>query len=109
MELVNWLEQIMVGFGAGWVMWLLIGLSVLSVAVILERAWFFYSLRDDLDSLANDLRRALDRSLSEAKKRMDRSPSAEGDRSMRFFASLSERSSARRRSLASESRSSRSE
>ena len=75
MELVNWLEQIMVGFGAGWVMWLLIGLSVLSVAVILERAWFFYSLRDDLDSLANDLRRALDRSLSEAKKRMDRSPS----------------------------------
>jgi biopolymer transport protein ExbB len=77
MELVNWLEQIMVGFGAGWVMWLLIGLSVLSVAVILERAWFFYSLNDDLDVLARDLRRALDKSLSEAKKRMDRSPSAE--------------------------------
>ena len=77
MELVNWLEQIMVGFGAGWVMWLLIGLSVLSVAVILERAWFFYSLRDDLDSLARDLRRSLGRSLGEAKKRMDRSPSAE--------------------------------
>jgi biopolymer transport protein ExbB len=77
MNLVEWLEQIMVGFGAGWVMWLLIGLSVISVAIILERFWFFHSLRDDLDTLARDLRGALDRSTSDAKKRMDRSPSAE--------------------------------
>jgi biopolymer transport protein ExbB len=77
MDLVIWLEQIMVGFGAGWVMWLMIGLSVISVAVILERAWFFYSLRDDLTVLARDLRKTLDESLDAARKRMSASPSAE--------------------------------
>ena len=49
--ITHWLETIMTGFGAGWVMWLLIGLSVISVAIILERLWFFYSLRDDLTRL----------------------------------------------------------
>jgi biopolymer transport protein ExbB len=77
MDLVIWLEQIMIGFGAGWVMWLMLGLSVISVAIILERAWFFNSLRDDLNKLAEDLRRALDDSLEAAKKRMRASPSAE--------------------------------
>ena len=46
------------GFGAGWVMWLMIGLSVISVAVMLERAWFFITLRDDLNLLARDPYRA---------------------------------------------------
>lgn len=77
MQLVEWLEQIMVGFGAGWVMWLMIGLSVVSVAVILERAWFFNSLRDDLTVLARDLRDALDDGVEAARKRMSASRSAE--------------------------------
>jgi len=77
MDLVSWLEQIMVGFGAGWVMWLMLGLSVISVAIILERAYFFYNLRDDLTALARDLRQALDRSVEAAEKRMKSSPSAE--------------------------------
>ncbi|MCA9625805.1 MAG: MotA/TolQ/ExbB proton channel family protein, partial [Myxococcales bacterium] len=77
MDLVVWLEQIMVGFGAGWVMWLLIVLSIISVAIILERAWFFYSLRDDLDALRRDLRVALDKGLDAAMKRLQASPSAE--------------------------------
>ena len=76
MKLVRWLEQIMVSFGAGWVMWLMIGLSVISVAIILERLWFFMSLRDNLDVLARDLRVALNDSLDAAKKRMSVSPSA---------------------------------
>ena len=29
MNLVEWLQRLMTNFGAGWVMWLLIGLSVL--------------------------------------------------------------------------------
>ena len=33
----------------------LFGLSVISVAIILERAWFFHSMRDDLSVLAEDL------------------------------------------------------
>jgi biopolymer transport protein ExbB len=77
MNLVVWLEQIMVGFGAGWVMWLLLVLSVISVAIILERAWFFHSLRDDLNRLAADLRSALNDSIEAARKRLSASPSAE--------------------------------
>lgn len=77
MNLVEWLQRIMVGFGAAWVMWLMIGLSVISVAIILERAWFFWSLRDDLTVLARDLRAALEDSIEAARKRMEASPSAE--------------------------------
>lgn len=77
MNLVEWLQRIMVGFGAAWVMWFMLGLSVLSVAIILERGWFFWSLRDDLVVLQRDLRNALQESIDLAKKRMERSPSAE--------------------------------
>jgi biopolymer transport protein ExbB len=77
MNLIEWLQRIMVGFGAAWVMWLMIGLSVISVAIILERAWFFWSLRDDLVVLARDLRTSLQDSIDAAQKRMQASPSAE--------------------------------
>src|SRR5689334_17667333 len=77
MNLVEWLQRIMVGFGAAWVMWLMLGLSVLSVAIILERGWFFWSLQDDLVTLQRDLRSALQESIESAKRRMERSPSAE--------------------------------
>ncbi|MDC0676405.1 MotA/TolQ/ExbB proton channel family protein [Sorangium atrum] len=77
MNLVEWLQRIMVGFGAAWVMWLMIALSVVSVAIILERAWFFWSLRDDLTVLARDLKTSLDDSIEAARRRMDASPSAE--------------------------------
>ena len=33
--------------GATWVMWLLIGLSVVSVGVILERAYYYLASGDD--------------------------------------------------------------
>jgi biopolymer transport protein ExbB len=77
MNLIEWLQRIMVGFGAAWVMWLMIGLSVVSIAIILERAWFFWSLRDDVVVLARDLRTALNDSIEAAQKRMASSPSAE--------------------------------
>lgn len=78
MNLVEWLQEIMVGFGAAWVMWLLIALSVVSVAIILERAWFFWSLRDDLAKLQGELRTTLSTSgIEAAQKRMEASPSAE--------------------------------
>lgn len=77
MNLVEWLQRIMVGFGAAWVMWLMLGLSVISVAIILERGWFFWSLRDDLFVLQRDLRSALRESVDAAKRRMESSPSAE--------------------------------
>lgn len=46
--------------GATWVMWLLIALSVVSIAVILERLYFFLSTRDDIDALRTRLTEALD-------------------------------------------------
>ena len=77
MYLVEWLKGLMVGFGAGWVLWLMVALSVVSIAIILERAWFFFSLRDDLVVLAREFRTALDQSPEAARQRLDRSPSAE--------------------------------
>jgi len=77
MNIVEWLQRIMVGFGAAWVMWLMLVLSVVSVAIILERAWYFWSLRDDLVVLAKELRGALDDSIETAQKRMAASPSVE--------------------------------
>jgi len=78
MNLTEWLQRLMTNFGAQWVMWLLIGLSVVSVAIMLERAWFYWSLRDDLTRLATDLRDLLRRGdIEAAKRKMESSPSAE--------------------------------
>ncbi len=78
MHLVEWLQRLMSDFGAGWVMWLMIGLSIVSVAIMLERTWFYFSLRDDIAQLADKLRKSLRASdLDEARKLIDGSPSAE--------------------------------
>ena len=78
MNLVEWLQNLMTNFGAGWVMWLMILLSVVSVAIMLERGWFYWSLRDDIGSLAQKLRDSLRQGeLETARKTLERSPSAE--------------------------------
>jgi len=77
-NLVEHAKRLMTNFGASWVMWLLLGLSVISVAVMLERGWFFYSLRDDLAKLAQSLGDHLRKGeLPEAKRLLENSPSAE--------------------------------
>ncbi len=78
MNIVEWLKRIMVGFGAAWVMWLLIFLSIVSVAVMLERAWFFWSIRDNLVNLSKRLRELLrGGDIEGAINSMKKSPSAE--------------------------------
>jgi biopolymer transport protein ExbB/TolQ len=68
----------MTNFGAEWVMWLMLGLSVISVAIMLERAWFYWSMRDDIATLATELRALLrSNDFVAARKRMEQSPSAE--------------------------------
>jgi len=68
----------MTSFGAGWVMWMLIGLSVVSVAIMLERGWFYWSLRDDLAALQQKLRDALrNGDYESARSTLQASPSAE--------------------------------
>ncbi len=77
MKLVEWIYRVLVSTGAAWVMWVMIVLSILSVAIILERLWFYMSLRDDIGTLAKDLSRSLETSIEAAQKRMSASPSAE--------------------------------
>jgi len=77
-DLVEHAKRLMTNFGAAWVMWLLLFLSVVSVAIMLERGWFYYSLRDDLAALARSLGDYLRRGeVAEAKRLMENSPSAE--------------------------------
>src|SRR5688500_15625052 len=47
-------------FHSEWVLWLLLGLSVLSVAVILERWRFYRARRLDVESVASALAQRLD-------------------------------------------------
>ena len=57
------LERSIVAFaqlGAEWVLWLLIVLSVLSIAVMIERAIFYARRRTDIRRLTSDLGRCLD-------------------------------------------------
>ena len=78
MNLVEWLQRLMTTSGAEWVLWLLIALSVVSVAIMLERAWFYYSLKDDIANLATQLRDLLRQGdLDAARQKMEASPSAE--------------------------------
>ena len=78
MNLVEWLQGLMTSFGASWVMWLMIGLSVISVAIMLERGWFYFSLRDDIPKLQGELRRVLREGDTEGALRLlEASPSAE--------------------------------
>jgi biopolymer transport protein ExbB len=68
----------MVGAGAAWVLWFMLGLSVISLAIMLERAWLFWSLRDDVGALMRELGRLLRAGdLEGARRRLEASPSAE--------------------------------
>ena len=78
MNLVEWLQHLMTNFGAAWVMYLMLGLSVISVTIMLERGWFYFSIRDDIPSLAQTLRdRLRDDDLGAALGLLEKSPSAE--------------------------------
>jgi biopolymer transport protein ExbB len=80
------IQQRMTAFallGATWVMWLLIGLSVISVAIMLERAYFFAVTRDDIDALRKELLDLLRRGdIAAARKRMQNSRSFEASIAM---------------------------
>jgi biopolymer transport protein ExbB len=75
------IQQRMTAFallGASWVMWLLVGLSIISIAIVIERAYFFFVTRDDIDTLRTDLLDLLRRGdITGARKRMQSSRSFE--------------------------------
>jgi biopolymer transport protein ExbB/TolQ len=60
------------------VLYVLLGLSVLSIGVIIERWWYFRRRRDNMDALADQLRRALAKGdLASARKALSGSRSVE--------------------------------
>jgi biopolymer transport protein ExbB/TolQ len=73
------LTELMVDFallGAEWVLWLLVVLSILSVAVMIERGLFFRKRMLDLDRFAGAVRRAItDDSLERVEKEYGAHPS----------------------------------
>ncbi len=76
--MIERLKSAMVGAGAEWVLWLMLVLSVISLAIMLERAWLFYTLRDDVEALMRDLSKLLRSGDAKgAKARLEQSPSSE--------------------------------
>jgi biopolymer transport protein ExbB len=77
MDLVTRMSSI-ADFGARWVLWFLFALSVIAIAIIIERAVLFFSSRDDVSRLRRELRRLLDAGdEKKALKRLEASPSYE--------------------------------
>jgi biopolymer transport protein ExbB len=76
--MIERVKNAMVGAGATWVLWLMLVLSVISIAIMLERAWLYWSLRDDVTTLMRELGRLLRAGdLEGARRRLEQSPSAE--------------------------------
>jgi biopolymer transport protein ExbB len=70
-------KNLMVESGASWVLWLLLALSVASLAVALDRVRAFWAEREDIGSLARELHRLLSRrELDPARRRLSDSRSA---------------------------------
>ncbi|HEY2408450.1 MAG TPA: MotA/TolQ/ExbB proton channel family protein [Polyangiaceae bacterium] len=76
--MVERLKDVMVNAGAAWVLWLLFGLSIVSIGIMIERGRLFLSRRDDIAALLADLHRLLAaRDLEGARARLARSRSVE--------------------------------
>ena len=64
--------------GTEWILWLLIVLSVVSVAIMIERIFFFLKIRVDFQEFSNELTKALLRNDSDGTRRLcERSQSLE--------------------------------
>jgi biopolymer transport protein ExbB len=76
--LIERVKSAMVGLGTGWILVLMLVLSIISLAVMLERTWLYWSLRDDIEGLMRDLGRLLrGGDMEAARQRLEASRSAE--------------------------------
>ena len=55
LTLIELLKHALLDLKASWVMWILLGLSVLDLFLIVERAVYLRSIRDDIPKLADEL------------------------------------------------------
>src|SRR5262245_27878629 len=75
--MIERITHLMVESGATWVLWLLFGLSAVSVAIALERAWVLRQSRGDVGMLVPRLRRLLRTDPPEALKLLEGQASVE--------------------------------
>jgi biopolymer transport protein ExbB len=76
--MIDRLKDVLVHAGASWVLWVLVALSVASVAVMLDRLRVFFAQRDDFAALVRAIHFTLGQGdLEGARKRLAASPSAE--------------------------------
>jgi biopolymer transport protein ExbB len=61
MNIVERSKVVLLEIGASPIMYLMLALSVVSVAIMIERALFFFRVRENLQQLAAELAKALDR------------------------------------------------
>src|SRR5262245_24520126 len=57
--MIQQLTEMMVRSGAAWILWLLLGLSIVSLAVAIERWWVLRRAGSDMDALVRELRKLL--------------------------------------------------
>jgi biopolymer transport protein ExbB len=77
-DVIERIKSALTGLGTLWILVLMVILSVVSIAIMLERFWLYWTLRDDLPSLMRDLTRLLrEGDLQGARRRLESSPSAE--------------------------------
>jgi biopolymer transport protein ExbB len=77
-EIIERIKSALIGLGTLWILVLMVILSVVSIAIMLERLWLYWTLRDDAPALMRDLGRLLRAGdLEGARRRLEASPSAE--------------------------------
>ena len=77
-SIIERVKSAMVGLGTGWILVLMLLLSIISLAIMLERVWLYWSLRDDIDGLMREFGRLLrGGDLDGARRRLEASRSAE--------------------------------
>ncbi|MCA9574889.1 MAG: MotA/TolQ/ExbB proton channel family protein [Polyangiales bacterium] len=78
MDVVNETKSLLLAMGASPIMWFMIFLSLASITVMVERAWFFHSITEDIELIARRLSALLDaRDYEGARALMRSSSSAE--------------------------------
>jgi biopolymer transport protein ExbB len=76
--MVEQIKNVLLHAGAAWVLWVLFGLSVVSIAIMLDRWRVFWLQRDDFPALVRTIHYALaERNFEAARKRLVASPSVE--------------------------------
>jgi biopolymer transport protein ExbB len=76
--MIDQFKNVLVHAGASWVLWVLVGLSVASIGVMLDRLRIFWSQRDDFPALVRAVHYTLgEGDVEGARKRLAASPSAE--------------------------------